>query len=305
MCEELENPEMQEDTEDEICAISRGSLNEINVVSWQQVKEETRKDESLQKLGDQIVKGFPERRSDLGPTVQEYWEARKNLSIIDGVIVKGQQIVIPTKLRQEVLKILGCAHQGVGAMKSNAKDCVYWPGYTNDIMRAKNQCRTCWECAPSQPKGPSVEPMLPTMPFESIVVGYCDLEGKHYLVTGDRLSAWTEVQKIAVGSNLSGAKGLISALRQNFTTYGVPEELSSDGGPEFSAKETQDFLKRWNVRHRMLSAYMASSNGRAELAVKSTKRLLRDNVGPGGTLNTDKFVRTQRIQTPSYRRQRS
>ena len=57
------------------------------------------------------------------------------------------------------------------------------------------------------------------------------------------------------------------------------------------ARETQEFLNRWKVKHRLSSAYHPSSNGRAELAVKSTKRLLRENIAPDGSLDTDKFVR--------------
>ena len=56
--------------------------------------------------------------------------------------------------------------------------------------------------------------------------------------------------------------------------------------------QTGDFLHRWGVRHRMSSAYFPSSNSRAELAVKSTKRLLMENVGPDGNLNTGKVVRS-------------
>jgi hypothetical protein len=72
--------------------------------------------------------------------------------------------------------------------------------------------------------------------------------------------------------------------------------MSSDGGPEFKAKLTDDFCKRWGIRHRKSSAYFHSSNGRAELAVKSTKRLLMNNVGPSGELDTDKFVRALLMQ---------
>ena len=63
-------------------------------------------------------------------------------------------------------------------------------------------------------------------------------------------------------------------------------ELSSDGGPEFIAKETESFLKRWGVRHRLSSVAFPSSNGRAELAVKLTKRLLMNNVSTNGDLKS-------------------
>ena len=54
---------------------------------------------------------------------------------------------------------------------------------------------------------------------------------------------------------------------------------------------TTDFLKRWKVKHRISSAYHPQSNGRAEVAVKSAKRLLRSNVGPNGSLDNDKLLR--------------
>ena len=53
----------------------------------------------------------------------------------------------------------------------------------------------------------------------------------------------------------------------------------------------QQSLKAWGVRHRLSSAYLPHSICRAEIAVKLGKRLLRDNVGPGGTLDNDRFMR--------------
>jgi hypothetical protein len=80
-------------------------------------------------------------------------------------------------------------------------------------------------------------------------------------------------------------------LKRYFGTFGVPHELSSDGGPQFIAEETQDFLIRWGVAHRLSSAYNPQSNGRAELAVKSTKRLLVGNIDQDGSLDSENFLR--------------
>jgi hypothetical protein len=50
-------------------------------------------------------------------------------------------------------------------------------------------------------------------------------------------------------------------------------------------------LKAWGIRHRLSSAYNPHSNCRVELAVKVGKKLLRDNTGHGGSLDTNKFMR--------------
>ena len=55
------------------------------------------------------------------------------------------------------------------------------------------------------------------------------LNGIHYLVTVDRLTGWPDVRR-AKGQDM-GAKGLVNLLRDLFTTYGIAEELTSDGGP--------------------------------------------------------------------------
>ena len=67
----------------------------------------------------------------------------------------------------------------------------------------------------------------------------------HYLLSGDRLSGWVEVFSAPSGSPRAGASGLIAHLRSLFATFGVPCRLSSDGGPEFTATATDEFLKRW------------------------------------------------------------
>ena len=63
------------------------------------------------------------------------------------------------------------------------------------------------------------------------------------------------------GSKSSGPLQVAtSQVRTFFATFGVPEELSSDGGPEFTAGCTKDFLSLWGVWHRVSSAHFPQSN---------------------------------------------
>ena len=65
--------------------------------------------------------------------------------------------------------------------------------------------------------------------------------GKKYLVIVDRYLNWPIVEQANKGDS-----GLIKALRQCFATWGSPEQLTSDGGPEFTSTITQSFLHTWD-----------------------------------------------------------
>ena len=56
----------------------------------------------------------------------------------------------------------------------------------------------------------------------------------------DRYSNWPIVEKSS-----DGAAGLINCLRRTFVTFGIPDELASDGEPEFSGTATRQFLQDW------------------------------------------------------------
>ena len=53
----------------------------------------------------------------------------------------------------------------------------------------------------------------------------------------------------------------------------------------------EEFCERWGIVHRVATAYHPRANKRAEVGVKSAKRLLRGNTSQTGTLNTDKLAR--------------
>ena len=103
----------------------------------------------------------------------------------------------------------------------------------------------------------------------------------------DRYSNWLSVLVLPQDDS----QHLIQALREYSTYFGIPRLLSSDGASIFTSAETEEFCKRWGIEQRISSSYHPVSNKRAELAVKSSKRLVRDNMNEDGSLNCDKFSR--------------
>ncbi|CAB3985538.1 Transposon Ty3-I Gag-Pol poly [Paramuricea clavata] len=262
-------------------------------VTWDRVKTATASDTTMEKLLSTITAGFPEFRHELPPDLQEFFQFCEHLYAIDGVILYKARIVIPSSLRSHILSILHSAHQGITSMTSRAEATVFWPGITPAIRAIRESCQHCNRMAPFHPNPPPTPITPPSYPFQLLCADYFHYQGVNYLVVIDRYSNWPIIERCK-----DGATGLIHCLRRIFVTFGIPDELATDGGPEFTATSTQDFLTSWGVHHRLSSVAYPHSNCRAEVGVKTVKRLITNNTGPNGTLDTD----TLQIAILQYRK---
>ena len=173
-----------ESSEEEVFLSPLKDETEIRTITWDILKKETLEDESMRTLCTLVNSSFPDNKHDLPQELIPYWNVRNNLYVLDGVILMkdqfiipsgyrdtsgfGARIVIPPNLRQEVVKTLHSAHQGVGGMNERAKAAVYWPGITKDIESVRASCNSCNRSMPSHAGSPPIEPMIPTTPFEAM-----------------------------------------------------------------------------------------------------------------------------------------
>ena len=126
--------------------------------------------------------------------------------------------------------------------------------------------------APSQPSAPPTPTITPTYPFQCVCADFFDYGGYHYSVLVDRYSDYPLVE-----CPKGGAKGLINSLKRTFATFGIPDEIATDGGSEFTAGATKKFFSTWGIDHRLSSVAFPHSNCGAEIGVKTVKRMITSN----------------------------
>ena len=273
-----------------LASVSCNLYSVTNIVTWNMVREATASDETLCDLQQVIIQGFPTDSQQLSSELKPYFRIASSLYCVDGVILTGHRIIIPKSLRQTILEALHAAHQGVSAMSARAGDSVYWPNISIDIQRVRDECVNCHRIAKSNAMQPPSDISPPEYPFHKISSDYFSYNHHEYVVVVDRYSNWPMVFR-----SEGGAEGLVKRLREIFVTFGVPEELTSDGGPQFTAGKTQEFLKSWGVTHRLTSVANPHANCRAEIAVKTVKRMLMENTSPSGSIDIDRFQRAMLI----------
>ena len=273
----------EEDEEDLIVTLC-SVMNSMVQITWQLLKEQTTTDDTMQLLLQTIEEGFPQKQADTPKEIREYHIHRSHLCSTDGVAVYKDRVIIPVTLREDCLKALHSAHHGVTMMLSKAEASIFWPGIAADISDHRSTCNKCNEMSPSQSSLPPTPPVLPTRPFQSICADYFHNKGHTYVVIVDRYSNWHIVER-----SCNGATGLVGNLRSIFVTFGIPEDITTDGGPEFTASVTRKFLADWGVHHRTSTVSNPHANCRAEIGVKTIKRALAGNTPDNGDLNTDSF----------------
>ena len=131
--------------------------------------------------------------------------------------------------------------------------------------------RQCQDHLPSNTKQPIIIKPKPTRPFQEVAADVCVHAGKNYLIVVDCYSDWPTI--IPMGNDITTSH-LITALTTLFGQTAVPDVFWSDGGPQFTANQFQCFAEKWGFIQHTSSPYYAQSNGKAESAVKSMKKII-------------------------------
>ena len=97
----------------------------------------------MHELQQVIKKGWPDTKHETPHSTREFWNYRDELSLADGLILKGMKIVVPPSLRKEMLLQIHETHMGVTKCRQRGSEALFWPGFSQAIYNMISDCPTC------------------------------------------------------------------------------------------------------------------------------------------------------------------
>ena len=262
-----------EDSRDEEMELRIHSLVSSMPISGEKMnllKQATAADEALQMVQVLIAKGWPGYKSDTPISTRQYWPIRDELHVVEGLVFRGEKLVIPTSMRSEMLTKLHESHLGMEKCKARARSIMYWPGMGRDIEETISRCFTCAKYKPANPREPLIPHQIPQRPWSKLGMDIFTFRGKDYLLVVDYYSKYPEVCHLTAKT----ATCVISHLKTCFARHGIPDAVIADNMP-FGSREFTQFADEWGFEVRTSSPHHAPSNGQSERFVGTIKQLMR------------------------------
>ena len=206
---------------------------------------------------------------------EHYLNIATELSVKDGILMRGNRLVIPSALRLEMLDRVHTGHQGIVKCRERARQSIWWPGLSRQIEELVKNCATCRKCV-QQRSEPLIPSNFPETPWQRVGTDLFEMKGHSYLLIVDYYSRYIEVARL----NQTTAEEVILHTKSIFARHGIPDLVVSDNGPQYSSEAYANFARKFQFEHITSSPHYPQSNGEAERAVQTVKNLIKKDGDP-------------------------
>ena len=94
----------------------------------------------METLAETILSGWPNDKKDVDDNIRSYWDVQDQLTIQESLIFKGQQLVLPSSLRNDLMKVTHASHIGIAGCQRRTREVLYWPRMNTEFSTVEN----CW-----------------------------------------------------------------------------------------------------------------------------------------------------------------
>ena len=208
------------------------------------------------------LNGWPPKQK-ITTNLKPFWLVRSDLTICNDLLLYGSRIIVPTSLHSYTLQKLHEGHLGIQRCCLRATAAVWWPGLSQQIRKMIQHCHVCAK-RNFTPVEPIIPTALPMNPWQKIASDIFTLHGHTYLIIVDYFSRYPEVIQLP----RTTSQILIETFKRVFAHNGIPEELVTDNGAQYTSKEMKAFAASYSFQHTTSSPYYPRGNGLAEQTVK-------------------------------------
>jgi hypothetical protein len=283
--------EFESDIESSVHLVASTNFEQLPVTS-RKIRQFSSRDKVLSTVYRYVRNGWPEKVGKEDP-LYPYFIRRNELTIVQSTILWGLRVIIPAGLRKQLLTELHSSHFGIVRMKSLAREFIWWPNIDADIKALTQDCHQCRETSHNPASAPLHPWEFPERPWQRLHV---DLAGpfldKMWLVVMDAHSKWPEVFCL---NNNASASQVIFRIRDCIVRFGIPDQIVSDNGAQFTSQEFKVFCQSNGIRHSTSSAYHPRSNGEAERLVQTFKKSMSEAKRGDWEITLQRFLFTYRI----------
>ena len=203
----------------------------------------------------------------------KFFPFRMELTNIGSVLLRGNKIVIPLVLREQVLVLAHEGHPGETVMKRRLRAKVWWPTIDRETEKFVKNCRDCLLVSQPNKPPPMTRRAFPEGPWQCLSM---DLMGPlpnkdMILVVIDYYSRFTEIRFLK--STISSI--IIKHLTEMFSRFGIPLSIRSDNGRQFISAEIENFFAKHNINFDRSPPYWPQANGEVENMNKSILKRLK------------------------------
>ena len=193
-------------------------------------KDTSSTDETSRVVMEYVMKGWPSEKGQVDKLAREYWSFREELSVEDGLLFKSDRLVVPRPLRAEVLDEIHEAH--LGENKSNKRLCSL--AISDSSTQIKDKVSSCPICNAfrNQQQRESLHPheRSPRLPWQIVGTDLFEYAGHTYLLVTNFYSKYFEIELL----HQKTATCVINNLKKVFARFGIPDEVVSDNGSQYS-----------------------------------------------------------------------
>ena len=201
------------------------------------IHEEISKDPTFTFLKHYIHMGWPNECRMLPQELHTFWNYREDLSMENGLITKEARHLIPSTLKRKVMEQIHDGHLGIEKCMLKAKEAVFWPGISNDILEAVEKCGICQAGSKAAKPVGNVSD-VPPHAWHTLGTDLFYWNNVNCLVVGDYFSKYLIVRKLPNSST----HAVIKELGLIFTEFDRPFILKSDNGLCYASREFHNFL---------------------------------------------------------------